>query len=620
MKMSVRFTALSIIALLVVISFNGVQSVGCFSESDSLQTGPYVDEIIFKIIENQDQRVLALQAGDIEMDSSFFDSVHYRTLDEDPNIDIYTAAGNGYGQLTINCAKYPLNISGFRRAFAFAYNKTASVNTLHSGIPAIEHDSLVPLPNGFCIEDQFDWHYYTPQPDIGNQILDDLNFTIDSETGYRLAPDGSSFNVTIEDVSCSCELSGKRSQIAVDALLSLSVNARARGGNFEEYITRLDNHDDYDMIFYTKYFYSNDVDWLGYEYWSEYSEVEGENPTNFANDTYDSWREQLLHGTTYEAVYEAAMEMQKILHYNVPRLVTYVNRYWQGYRIDQFTGHVEDLGRYISGPWTLRNIHKLDGTLGGTVPIAFGENPDSFNIFTANSAVSSAILDELWPSLYKLGPDLTPVPDIAESMVTETHSDNSAVPEGHIRFTFDIIRNATWSDGTPLTADDIAFTFTYQFESGYDGNPAVNDIMELLSAYAPNHYKVVIEYSTESYWHFSKFAFDYIIPVHIFNNSGGIGYEGWDTWNPVFDPTEPNVNCGPYTFSDYEEGDYYKIEKNPLFHYKGNPDDIANTTTTTNQTLTDLFWASVLTTTLVGGAGIIVLYYVVVIIPKRRKM
>ena len=613
MKMSVRFTALSLIALLVVISFSGVQSASSYFDEHSLVTGPYVDEVIFKVITNQDQRVIALESGQIELDMNFMDPIHIPNIWE-TDIDIFSALRNGYGQITINCRDYPLNISGLRRAFAFAYDKTAVTVDAMDGFSQ-EHDSLVPYPNSWCIEDELDWNYYTNRSDIGNQILDDLGFDINTTTGFRNAPNGEPFDIlieyhvesTFEEIVC---------QIGVDALHSLHINA-SRDTWYNEY-NRLESHGNYDMIFYSMDFIDYDVDWLADEYWSENADVFNKNFANFENDTYDGWRNQLLYGSTYEEVHEAAAEMQKILHYNVPRLVVYENTYMQGYRNDQFTGHVPDLGRYITGPWTLRNIHKLDGTMGGTVPIAIGEDPDSLNIFTANSAVSSAILDELWPSLYKLGPDLTPVPDIAENMVTETHSDNSAVPEGHIRFTFDIIRSATWSDGTPLTADDIAFTFTYQFESGYDGNPAVNDIMELFAAYAPNQYNVVIEYATESYWHFSRFAYDYIIPVHIFNNSGGIGYEGWDIWNPVFDPTEPNVNCGPYIFSDYVEGDYYKIEKNPLFHYKGNPNDIANTSTT-NQTLTYLFWASVLTTTLVAGAGIVVLYYGVVIIPNRRK-
>jgi len=618
-------TTLLALTILLIISFNGIPSECGFIESDSLQTGPYIDEVIYKVIPNQDQRILALEAGEIEMDCSFFDPVHYDILDRDPDIDIYKAINNGYGYITINCAKYPLNISGLRRAFAFAFDKTRVTAETMDGF-SIEHDSLVPLANGWCVEDQFNWHYYTAQPDTGNQILDELNFTIDSETGFRLAPNDTPFDIVFEYAADVSFFGWIPIQIWLDALDSLHINASTHPASFYELRSRLDNHGDYDMAFDDTNYYSNNVEWLAFDYWSEYANVTNQNPSNFANETYDSLRDALLYGTTYEEVYEAATEMQKILHYNVPRLVLYEKTYMQGYRNDKFTGHVEDLGRYITSPWTMRKIHKIDGTFGGTVPIAISEEPDSFNIFLTNSAYSEIILSELWPSLYDYGPDLTPVPDVVESMLTETHSDNPAISDGHTRFTIDIIQNATWSDGEPLTANDVAFSLTYAFESAKYGNPAGSDIGDLVAVYAPTPSRVTIEFNTESYWHFVTFAYDYIIPQHIFNNSGGIGYEGWNTWSPVFNTTEPYVTCGPYIFSDFKQGDYITIDRNPLFHYLANPDNYTavtsssittNTTTNQNPTFT-MDWLAAVSIALVTGSGIVLVYVVVTKIQKRQ--
>ena len=607
-----------------------------------INTGPYVNHIEFKVIANQDQRVLALQAGDIEMDTTFFDPVHLHTLEGDPNINIFSAYRNGYGHITINCQKYPLNISALRRAFAFAYDKTQVKEEIMDGF-SIEHDSLVALPNGWCAEEEFEWHYYDARPDIGNAILDAAGFEIDDGTGYRLAPDGSAFNITIEYISPGGEIAGGTCQIGVYTLESLHIEARTRAVDYNECLNRLNNHGDYDMVLYAVNFYDNDVDWLAYDYWSEYADVFGENPTNFRNATYDSWRDQLLHGITYEEVFEAVVEMQKILQYNVPRLVVYENAYMQAYRNDVFTGQVEDILRYISGPWTMRKIHRLDGALGGTVPVAISEEPDSFNIFVDYSAFSAFILCELWPSLFRYSPAGTPWPDLAETMLTETHSDNLAVPEGRTRFTIDIIQNATWSDGVPLTAEDIAFTFTYIIESAVYGNPTASELGDLLSAYAPSLFRVVLEFATESYWHFNNFAYQYIIPKHIFNDEDGIGYEGWNTWNPIFDPEEPNVNCGPFIFSDFEEGNFYRISKNPLFQYQipdePPPDTTASSpttsttlpttstttsTTTTSQTTANQTtqqqynWSLVLTSALGAGSAIVIIYCIVLIMKTKK--
>jgi ABC-type transport system substrate-binding protein len=544
-----------------------------------LNVGPYIDKIVYKVIASQDQRVLAMQAGTIDMDNSFFDPVHYTTLDADPNIDIFSAIRNGYGHITINCRDWPLNETVLRQAFAFAFDKTRVTSEILDGWSQ-EQDSLVPYPNSWCIEDQLPFHYYTAQVAKGNQLLDDSGlFAINPSTGYREYK-GQPFDIQIEYASSAGEIASGTSLIGVDALKALHINAATKAAEFNEYISRLDSHGPYDMVFYGLNFLSDDVDWLAYEYWSGTADLPTQNHCNFRNATYDACRDQLLHGTTQAAVYNASSWMQKILQEQVPRLVCYENTYNQAYRTDKFTGFVPDLGNYITGPWTNRKVHKLDGTTGGTLSVAIAEAPDSFNFFVTRSAYSMDILRNLWPGLYSLAPDLTPYPDLAESMLTETNADNPDVPLGHTRFTIDIIQNATWSDGQQLTADDVAFSFTYMYESYVYGNPSGTDITDLVGAYAPTPYRVVLEFSTVSYWHFSAFAYKTIIPKHIFNDVDGIGYAGWNTWNPVFDPAQPNVNSGPFKFTDFTAGEFYEVSYNPNFYY-GIPHPVATSSTTT---------------------------------------
>ncbi|MHA1615361.1 MAG: hypothetical protein ACTSYJ_10990, partial [Candidatus Thorarchaeota archaeon] len=64
MRRTNRIATLFFIVLLLVISFSGVQSVSSYFGEEFPAKGPYVDEIIFKVITSQDQRVLALQAGE----------------------------------------------------------------------------------------------------------------------------------------------------------------------------------------------------------------------------------------------------------------------------------------------------------------------------------------------------------------------------------------------------------------------------------------------------------------------------------------------------------------------------------------------------------------------------
>ncbi len=222
---SKRTVAVLTVCFLSVLVISGISDVSAIEFTpNELNAGPYVDKIVYKVIESDEERVLALQAGEIEMDTSYLDPIYMGGFGMGEDIDFVSVPRNGYGYISINCRDYPLNISAFRRAFAFAFDKTAVTVDIHDGF-SLEHDSLVPYPNGWCVEDEFTSHYYTDQTAIGAQILVDADFTIDGGTGFLLAPNGDPFDVIIEYPASSPEIAGGTAQIGVDALHRLHINA-----------------------------------------------------------------------------------------------------------------------------------------------------------------------------------------------------------------------------------------------------------------------------------------------------------------------------------------------------------------------------------------------------------
>jgi ABC-type transport system substrate-binding protein len=570
----------SLITIFMVLLPIANQNQICISLIHSdLRTGPHIDSVDFRYYSNLDQLVSYLESGNLEIVIHDLYEIQLPDLEADPNIAISSIMRNGYGHLTINCAKYPLNISGLRRAFAYAFNKSAPLSEL-SNLPEFMfiHDSLVAPANPFCIEEALPFHYYDAEPDKGNEILDELGFSIDNLTGFRSTPNGSQFQIKIEYPASQAVNPIPR--IAVQAFNSLYVNATYAMADYTDMNERLANHGDFDITFYASIFQNDDIQWLTDEYWSSNANVTGKNPCNFRNDTYDSWRYQLLYGKTYDEVYEAAAEMQKILQYNVPRLVVYSNYLKQAYRVDKFSGYIEDMIMGVSGVWTLRNLHQINGsTEGGSVNIGIHDLPPSFNFLTSEGMDSNIIIRSLYSSLFDRGPDFQPINDLAQSIMIETHSDNSEVPEGSTRFTIDIIQNATWSDGVPLTAEDVAFTFNFLLEMSdwidsekiypYDDEPKILNLTGfdnsyLTYAYAPMQFRFVIEYSSESYWLFSDFAYIPIIPMHIFVDFDLVDLENW---NPIYNTSHPLVTCGPFTLSEYIPENHILLSYNPLFHY-----------------------------------------------------
>ena len=642
MRRSVRTATLLVITALVVVSFSGVTEASDYYESDSLVTGPYVDCIEFLYIGNQNQIVRALQAGSIQMASNYFIPSYLPALEEDPDIELYNSTRNGYGHISINCAKYPLNISGFRRAFAYAFDKQLLRVNIMDGFSQ-DHDSLVPYCNQWCIEDDLPWHYYTAQPDVGNSILDELGFEIDGVTGYRNAPNGTPFDIAIE----SWSYGGGISQIGVDALSALGVNATTKFSDYIELRDRFGTHGDNDMIVSSTQFDTFDIQWLADEYGSMNANIDYKNPTNFRNESFDAWIDRLRYSTTREDIQEAAAAMQLILHENVPRLVVYQHIYRTAYRVSEFAGHVGSKVSSITNQWTFRNIHPQSADFGGTVSVALYNDIVSFNHFTPDYMSDVyfhyrrdddvIVLDLIYSSLFDRGPDMKPVPDLVVSMYEETHSDNPNVAKNRIRFTMDIVQNATWSDGVPLTADDIVFTFLYMMENGVAHTPFNLDwsYSEINSLWSPTPYRVVIEFSTESYWHFEKFAYEYILPMHIMTNEELMEGSDYLSWNPGINASQPLVTSGPFLLSDFSL-DYYndvnacEFSYNPAFYFAPERPSTETTTTTTTTTTITLTTTNatnnqsmnlplIFITASISCSGTVIVFYVVVKFQNRKS-
>jgi peptide/nickel transport system substrate-binding protein len=204
---------------------------------------------------------------------------------------------------------------------------------------------------------------------------------------------------------------------------------------------------------------------------------------------------------------------------------------------------------------------ELGGPFGGTFRWSNPLDIDSFNTMVTSSAYSMNILNMLYDSLITQDEEGEDVLWLAESYEAETNDDNPAVPEGYTRFTFDIIQNATWTDGTPLTAEDVAFSLNYFRDA--PGNPYGTDLTEMTAAYAPTTYRMVVEFSTESYWHLHTVGYKPIIPKHVFED---IGLESWNLWNPI-PPDDEMVTSGPYNVSDYVAGEFTELTRYDNFFY-----------------------------------------------------
>ncbi|MFO7837087.1 MAG: ABC transporter substrate-binding protein [Candidatus Thorarchaeota archaeon] len=524
--------------------------------------GPYVDNIIYEVISQQDSAVLALEEGDVDMIGEMIDPALVGELRTAQNIEIAETPKNGYGYLTINCRKYPYNITAFRRALAYAIDKEEIANQVFNGL-ATPLDSCVPKINPFSAENQLSQHYYEADIERANEILDEAGFDNVDNDSFREAPNGEDFDVDIELLS-SIDYDSEIGDMIVNAFADLSIEASHSGPWYYNSLDRLAFHGDYDMMCLGTGFQDFDVDWLAYEYWSEYVDKPWYNFPNFQNETYDSWRDELLYSTDYGEVYEAAIKMQEVLVDQSPIIVLYENLQCSAYRTDRFEGFKNDVVESVPGYWTNHKVHlkaSEGGPFGGTFTRSIPLDVQTFNFMATSTAHNMDILGMLYDSLIRRNWTGEDIGWLAKRYSLETHEDNPNVPENHTRITFELHPNVFWNDGKKLTAHDVTFTFNY-YRWGID-NPYGTGLQNMTHAVAIGNTTVEVEFETESYWHLHSIGYKPILPGHVLTH---MDPKKWMEWDP--DPREEEmVTSGPFNITGYRDGEYYNISYNPNYFH-----------------------------------------------------
>jgi peptide/nickel transport system substrate-binding protein len=131
------------------------------------------------------------------------------------------------------------------------------------------------------------------------------------------------------------------------------------------------------------------------------------------------------------------------------------------------------------------------------------------------------------------------------------------VSDDGLSYTYHLKEGIMWSDGQPLTAEDVAHTLNL-----YKSN----------HAYLPQNYLTLIEgevsfdneastisFSTSQptglYSGKVAYMYDYILPKHVFETLE----------RPKQFENVPNVGSGPFVITEYEVGEFVRMERNPYW-------------------------------------------------------
>jgi peptide/nickel transport system substrate-binding protein len=179
---------------------------------------------------------------------------------------------------------------------------------------------------------------------------------------------------------------------------------------------------------------------------------------------------------------------------------------------------------------------------GGTVTIGQGGSPDSLNPGSGYLAESYDIWELTYETLLHLDHKDEYEPWLAESF---------EISEDGTEWTVTVRTDSTWSDGKPLTAEDVAFTYSMMmgFESfGYFKE--YTTFMSSAEALDARTVKFTLEQPVANVE--ERLMAVYILPKHI--------WEGFSEEEALaFENTEI-VGSGPFTLAEYQPGEFTRLK------------------------------------------------------------
>ena len=201
-------------------------------------------------------------------------------------------------------------------------------------------------------------------------------------------------------------------------------------------------------------------------------------------------------------------------------------------------------------------IGKYGGEL---ISSTIGEGPKTFNPFTSKDSTSSSMAGLMFDGLFTTDPkNGRVIPKLAKSYETK---------DG-MTYIVKLRHGAIWSDGFPITADDVVFTWKDIILAGL-GNTSIRD-MVIIDGKLPQVYKVddytVKFVVSKPFSPFLRLLSTQIAPKHIFAPVVKQGQKAFDSF--YYTNTNPSdfVTSGPFKLKEYKAAQRVVFVRNPDYY------------------------------------------------------
>lgn len=171
-------------------------------------------------------------------------------------------------------------------------------------------------------------------------------------------------------------------------------------------------------------------------------------------------------------------------------------------------------------------------------------------LIDGNSLTTAKINNNVLPATYVIQPDFSLAPSVIDG--------EAEVTDDPFSVTYTIREEAVWNDGTPISAEDMIFTYETIIDEANAEQITTTDGYDLITEAEAVDEKTVTFTFSEPYapW---QLLFTAILPAHVLD-----GEDFLTVWNDgIFDPaTGEGISGGPYVFDEWTRGQQVRLVAN----------------------------------------------------------
>ncbi|HEY5730886.1 MAG TPA: peptide ABC transporter substrate-binding protein [Anaerolineales bacterium] len=191
----------------------------------------------------------------------------------------------------------------------------------------------------------------------------------------------------------------------------------------------------------------------------------------------------------------------------------------------------------------------------GTATITFTQEPDNLNPLYTSMWFSGNVLDFCLKGVWSFDENNIPVLELASEVPSLA---NGGLSADGTTIVYKLRDDVTWSDGTPVSADDFVFTYDMIMSDSNVVQSRYPYEDYVTSVEATDAHTVTVTFS-EPFAAWLTSIFTFVLPKHVlqpvFDAEGTIDNAEWNK--------APTVGVGPFMFSEWESGSHIILRANP---------------------------------------------------------